>query len=269
MGILFLAIDGLNLIRRVYAGTPEDRPSAHLQAALDATTHSLRRALSEVSPSHAVVVFDGEGLTWRHRVYPDYKAGRKPMPEELREGLHRYREAFLGLGVPSVSKPGTEADDIIATLAKGVAAHGDKAIVLSTDTVFCQLLSDRIVVRDHFQKRALDRDYVRTKFGVAPEQLVDLWALAGSGTTHIPGVSGIGIKTAGRLLSEHGSLDQVLGAALGMKGTLGENLRRHADVARLSGELARLKTDLELGWNLKSFRLGAAEARIPARPKDA
>ncbi|MGH9319277.1 MAG: flap endonuclease Xni [Vicinamibacteria bacterium] len=261
-GIVFLAVDGLNLIRRVYAGTPA------VQSALGATLQSLRRALLELSPSHAVVVFDGEEPTWRHHLYEHYKAGRKPMPEELRRELVRYRGAFLGAGVPSVDKAGLEADDVISTLVTGVAARGGTAVILSTDTVFCQLLSDRIVVRDHFQKRALDEDYVRNKFGIAPSQLVDLWALAGSATTNIPGLPGIGVKTAARLLEEHGSLARVLGAAARMEGKLGETLRGHEDLARLSRELARLRCDLELGWNLKSFRFPTAVRYNDAVPQE-
>lgn len=149
-GIVFLIVDGLNLIRRIYAGTPGEG-AGHFEAALTATVQSLRRALFEFSPTHAVVVFDSEGPTWRHELYPEYKAGRKPMPEELRAGLDRYRQAFSDLGVSSVSKPGVEADDVVATLASVVTAHGGKAIILSTDTAFCQLLSERISVRDHFE----------------------------------------------------------------------------------------------------------------------
>jgi len=255
VGVVFLIVDGLNLIRRVYAATPVTGPSAHFDSALGATAQSLRRALNELSPTHAVVVFDGEEPTWRHQLYAEYKAGRKPMPEELRTGLDRYREVFSKLGVSSVSKPGIEADDVVATLATGVAAHEGKAIVLSTDTAFCQLISERIVVRDHFQKRALDQGYVREKFGVRPGELVDLWALAGSGTTNIPGVPGVGVKTAAKLLEKHGSLDRVLESAPSLKGKLGEALRGNVELARLSQKLARLRSDLELGWNLKSFRV--------------
>jgi protein Xni len=250
MGILLLIVDGLNLIRRVYAGTP----GADFEAALSTTAQSLRRALTEVAPTHAVVVFDSEGPTWRHGLYPAYKSGRKPMPEELRSGLDRFRGEFSRMGIPSVSKPGVEADDLAATLASGVASHGGEAVILSTDGSFCQLVSDRIRVRDHFQKRALDEKYVREKFGVDPGKLVDLWALAGTGATEIPGVPGVGRKTAARLIQENGSLDRVLDAATEMKGKLGETLRANVEIARLSQKLARLRTDLELGWNLKAFR---------------
>lgn len=253
MRVVFLIVDGLNLIRRVYAATPPGEGSP-FDAALAATVQSLRRALLEASPTHAVVVFDGKEPTFRHEIYPEYKAGRKPMPEELRLGLDRYREAFSALGVSSVSKPGVEADDVVATLAAGVASRDGNAIILSTDTAFCQLVSERITVRDHFQKRALDEGYVKQKYGVSPGALVDLWALAGSGTTHIPGIPGIGPKTAAKLLLEHGSFERVLESAPSIPGTLGEALRTNAEQGRLSRELARLRSDLALGWNLKSFR---------------
>lgn len=177
------------------------------------------------------------------------------MPEPLREGLDRYRAAFKELEVESVSKPELEADDIAATLATKVAEHDGDAVILSTDKVYCQLLSKQLVIREHFLKQDLDRGYVITKFGVAPELLVDLWALAGNASTHIPGIAGIGAKTAAKLLDEHGSLENVLAAATGVEGKLGERLRAGADEARLSRRLAALRCDLELGWNLKMFRV--------------
>ena len=254
MGIVFLAVDALNLIRRIYAATPADAEDQQLDASIKATIQSLRRALRNAAPTHAVAVFDGTEPTWRHALYQDYKAGRKPMPEALRVGLDKYRTAFQELGVTSVSKPELEADDIAATLATKVAERDGRALILSTDKVYCQLLSRRIVVRDHFQKQDLDRGYVVKKFGVGPELLVDLWALAGNPSTHIPGVPGIGPKTAAKLLEEHGNLEAVLEASDKLPGKLGETLRGQASQARMSQQLARLRCDLDLGWNLKSFR---------------
>jgi protein Xni len=256
MRFRLLIVDALNLIRRVYAATPEDAPE-HATRALDASSQSLRRALKATSPSHAVAVFDGEGTTWRHRLYPDYKAGRKPMPEVLRTDLHRYREAFSRVGVSSVAKEGLEADDVIATLAVKVAASGGEAIILSTDKIFCQLVGEGISLRDHFQNRILDRGDIMEKLGVPPEGLVDLWALAGNPTTNIPGVPRVGIKTAAKLLQRYATLEGVLGAAAAIPGKLGESLALagHADQARTSRALAALRCDLELGWNLKSFAL--------------
>lgn len=250
-----LIVDALNLIRRVYAATPGDTPE-HEKSSLEASAQSLRRALKATSPTHAVAVFDGEGMTWRHRLYPEYKAGRKPMPDRLRRDLGRYHEAFSQAGVSSVARPEVEADDVAATLATKLAASGGEAVILSTDKIFCQLVGRGIVVRDHFQNRELDRSTIIDKLGVAPETLVDLWALAGSSTTNIPGVPKIGIKTAAKLLEQYGTLEGVLAAAPSIPGKLGESLGRHADRARMSRELASLRCDCELGWNLKSFHLG-------------
>lgn len=248
MALRLLIVDALNLIRRVHAASPAG------EDALKSMLQSLHRALRESSPSHAVAVFDGEGPTWRHRLYPEYKAGRPPMPEELRGELGLYRKRFGELGIGAVDKPELEADDVVATLAVKTSASGGQAVILSTDTVFCQLLSASISVRDHFGKRELDRSYVTAKFGVPPERLVDLWALAGNPTTHIPGVPRVGVKTAAKLLDEHGDLERVLEAAPRIAGKLGQALAEHAERARLSRRLARLRTDLELGWNLKSFQ---------------
>lgn len=255
MGVRFLIVDALNLIRRVYAATPEDDDPQHFDGALQATLQSLRRALRDAAPTHAVAAFDGTEPTWRHELYRDYKAGRKPMPEPLRDGLEHYRAAFQELGVSSISKPDLEADDIAATLATKVADHDGYTVILSTDKVYCQLISDRIGVRDHFQKQDLDRGYVTEKFGVGPELLVDFWALAGNASTHIPGVPGIGAKTAAKLLEQHGSLEGVLAASETIGGKLGERLRHGMEQARMSSRLAGLRRDLELGWNLKMFRL--------------
>jgi len=255
VAIRFLIVDALNLIRRVHAATPEDKEPRHTEAARNATVQSLKRALGHARPTHVVAVFDGEGPTWRDKLYADYKAGRKPMPEALRAALSSYRKSFSELGVASVSKPALEADDVVATLATKAAEHESEAIILSTDHAYCQLISDHIALRDHFQKQDRDRGYVQKKFNVPPEQLVDLWALAGSASTHIPGVPGIGLKTAAKLLHEHESLSQVLEAAANMSGKLGNTLRENSDRARMSRELSHLRRDLELGWNLKEFSL--------------
>ena len=255
VGIRFLVVDALNLIRRVYAATPEDEGPQHFEGALQATVQSLRRALRDARPTHAIAAFDGTEPTWRHELYEDYKAGRKPMPEPLRDGLDQYRVAFEELGVSSVSKPELEADDIAATLATKVAEHNGQAVILATDKVYCQLISERITIRDHFLKQDLDRGHVTQKFGVGPELLVDFWALAGNASTHIPGVPGVGAKTAAKLLEEHGSLEGVLAASESVSGKLGERLRDGMKQARTSQQLARLRCDLELGWNLKMFRV--------------
>lgn len=257
MRVRFLLIDALNLIRRVYAAQPGEDCPERVKGTIESTVGSLRRALRECESTHAVIVFEGEGRGWRHESYSGYKAGRTPMPEALRSGLPGFEEAFLEEGVGSVSFPGVEADDVIATLASKVALRGGEAVILSTDRTFLQLLSNRIHVRDHFRQRDLDRTFVMEKYGVEPGQFVDFLALCGESTNNIKGVPGIGAKTAARLLREFGTLEGLISASQTLKGRSGEALRMHVEGVRRAKALVALRTDLELGLNLKSFRISA------------
>ncbi len=254
MNIRLLLIDALNLIRRVYAAQPGDDGAGRVDDALATTVHSLQRALRECQPTHVICVFDGHDRSWRHDLYPEYKAGRSPMPEALYTQMDRFKDAFSETGVLSISFPGLEADDIIATLAVKVAARNGTVIILSTDKMFLQLVSDLVVVRDHFQKVTMDPAFVRETLHVHPAQLVDLFALAGYATNNISGVPNVGRKTAAKLLGDLGDLETILSVAYTIKGKLGEMLYKHAEEARLSQSLVRLKDDLELGLNLKTFR---------------
>jgi len=254
MNIRLLLIDALNLIRRVYAAQPGDDGPIRVDDSLKTSVHSLQRALRECQPTHVICVFDGHGPSWRHSLYPEYKAGRTPMPEVLDSNMTRFKDAFSQIGVPSVCFPNLEADDVIATLAGKVAARGGTVIILSTDRLFLQLVSALVVVRDHFQRVDMDRAYVEEKLHVRPDQVVDLFALAGYATNNIPGVPTVGIKTAARLLGDLETLDTILSVAHTIKGKLGETLYGHAGEARLSQSLVRLKDTLELGLNLQSFR---------------
>jgi 5'-3' exonuclease len=259
-GIRLLLIDGLNLIRRVYAAQPGPDGPERAEAGRISCLQSLQRAVREVEPSHALVVLEGAEPTWRHRLFPGYKAGHAPMPEALRAALPAYRAAFAELGVRSFELDGCEADDVVATLAVKLADAGGAAVILSTDKIFGQLLSERIGVRDHFARRDLDRGQLLARFGVPPERLLDLLALCGDSTNGIPGVPGVGPKTAARLLGSFGTLDELLAAAgaagdPGLSPKLAGKLVAHADSARLARTLLGLRVDLELGINLKELRL--------------
>lgn len=249
-----LLIDALNLIRRVYAAQPGEDGPERVEGARAATVQSMRRALRECAPTHAACVFDGEGLSWRHELFPGYKAGHAEMPAALRAALDQYREVLQTIGVPSLGMPQLEADDVIATAACKAAAAGTSTIVLSTDKGFLQLLTSGIRVRDHFRRIDLDAGYVGEKFGVRPEQLADLLALAGDPGNGIAGVPGVGVKSAAKLLERFQTLENVLQSAGEVKGKLGERVRDHVDDARLCRTLVGLKTDLELGTNLSELR---------------
>lgn len=254
MGISVLLIDALNLIRRVDAARRDHAPSPSAGSSVDSCAQSLARALKECAPTHAVCVFEGKGTSFRAEMYPEYKAGRTPMPRDLEQDLPAIKEAFLGMGVPSIEVAAVEADDIIATLASKTEAGKACATILSTDKIFLQLLSDSIRVRDHFAKRYLDQAFVTEKFHVESAQLADLLALAGDPTNRIPGVPSVGRKTAARLLMEYSTLENVLAHAAEIGGRTGQALRDHEREALLFLTLMRLKTDFDLGINLRSFR---------------
>jgi protein Xni len=254
MAITVLLVDALNLIRRVDAAQREGVEHRMGATAVDSCVLSLKRALKECNPSHAVCVFEGHGLSFRSDLYPDYKTGRPPMPADLESSLPAIRQGFYDAGVKSVEMGSLEADDVIATLACKIESRGGSVIILSTDKIFLQLLSSLVRVRDHFHKRELDEGYVLQKFGVRPYQIVDLLALAGDPTNTIPGVPGVGTKTAAKLLSEFQNLENILAHAPALGTRLGQAIAKNEDKAVLFQSLLRLKRDIDLGLNLQSFR---------------
>ena len=247
-----LLIDALNLIRRVHAAVKAPDDNSQVDGAISATVSSLSRALRHASPTHALMVFDGNPPTWRHELFPDYKSQRKPMPEALQKRLGDFNSAFIKLGVKSFRRSGLEADDVIAAIASKAVQAEIEVIILSTDRIFQQLLTSRFIkLRDHYQKVDLDQQSVKSQTGLAPEQLVDYWAMAGFGD--VPGVNGVGGKGAAKLLSDYHNLDTILMQSETAKGPAAKVVSQR-EQAELSRRLARLACDLELGLSLKDLR---------------
>ncbi|MGL4206229.1 MAG: flap endonuclease Xni [Aeromonadaceae bacterium] len=257
-----LIFDALNLIRRLHAAL--GKQPLDNQALLLATEQRLERTvrgiLQEVSPSHVIAVFDGEEPSWRHQLYPDYKAGRTPMPTELQSGMPRLQEALWRCGVDALLSEGDEADDLIATLNQQMHQHRQAVTLISTDKGFCQLLDSGIQIRDYFNRRWLDATFVQNEYGVHPRQLVDFWALTGLSGSHIKGVPGIGPKSARELLQQHESLEQLLACDPKEDKRL-QKLHAHQHEAQLAQTLVRLRCDIPLGFNLKEIRYSATPAR--------
>lgn len=248
-----LLIDGLNILRRCYEANPAPDSPDKAMAATRSAFSSFKRALSEHSYSHALAAFDYGGTTWRHALYARYREGRKPMPQELRDVVPAFRERLTAeLGLPVVCVPNVEADDVLATVfLRWVACKGAPAVIVSTDKDLCTLIAQGARVRDHFKPEWRDTAWVQAKFGVPPALLADLLALMGDSSDDIPGVEGIGPKTAAKLLNEHGSLEALLEAAPGIKGKTGERLVEQAPMARLSRQLVAFDTAVSVGvtWN--------------------
>ncbi|QCT18203.1 flap endonuclease Xni [Jejubacter calystegiae] len=249
MAAHLLIVDALNLIRRIHAvqGSPcEER-----------CVHALQQLIVHCQPTHAVAVFDDEARRegWRHQILPDYKAGRSPMPEDLHQEMPRLRAAFLAQGVASQELEGQEADDLAATLAVKVARAGQQVTIVSTDKGYCQLLSPAIRVRDYFQKRWLDAPFVDGEFGVQPAQLPDFWGLAGISSSKIPGVAGIGPKSAAQLIGQYQTLEGVYENLEAVDNKWRKRLIEGRDQAFISRKVAQLQTDLKLNGNLQQLRL--------------
>jgi len=199
-------------------------------------------------PTHMAVILDASGKSFRNDIYPEYKAHRPPAPEDLVPQFPMIRDATRAFSLPCIEQIGLEADDLIASYAVAARAQGWKVTVVSTDKDLMQLIDPGAIdMLDPMKNLRLGPEAVVEKFGVGPEQLGDVLALMGDTADNVPGVPGVGPKTASKLMVEHGSLEAVLGAAEGMKASkLRENLLQFAEQARLSRVLVTLKDDAPL-----------------------
>ncbi len=217
-------------------------------------------------PTHMAVILDKSSKTFRNDLYDKYKAQRPPPPEDLVPQFPMIRDATRAFSLPCIETEGLEADDIIACYAKAALAQGWQVTIVSSDKDLMQLIQPGLDLYDTMNNRRLNAPEVFEKFGVEPTQLGDVLALMGDTVDNVPGVPGVGPKTAAKLIIEHGDLEAVLGAAPAMKpGKLRDNLIEHADMARLSRVLVTLKDDCDLPEPLDSMLLqGIPEAPLRA-----
>ncbi len=261
--VLYL-VDGSNLVYRAFHATPPLTNSKGFPTnALYAFTNMLLKIMREKNAEYMAVVFDTRGPTFRHESFEDYKANRKPMPDELAEQLPSIRELIRGLSIPIMEKEGWEADDIIGSLARHYERQGVRVVIVSGDKDFMQLVSDRIVLLDTMKNRVVDEAAVRERFGVGPDRVVEIMGLTGDSSDNVPGVPGVGAKTALKLVLEFGTLEEILARAGELSnGKVRENLGRFADQARLSRELVTIRTDLPLEGDLEVLRVGQPETAL-------
>ena len=201
----------------------------------------------EEGPSHLAVVFDASAKTFRNEMYGEYKAHRPPPPADLVPQFPMIRTATRAFSLPCIEMDDFEADDVIASYAVAARAAGWHVTIVSSDKDLMQIVDEAVDMLDTMNDRRMGVPYVREKFGVPPEQVGDVLALMGDSVDNVPGVPGIGPKTASKLIADHGGLEAVLAAAPAMKpGKLRDNLVAHADAARLSRQLVALRLDLPL-----------------------
>ncbi len=265
-------VDGSGYIFRAYHRLPPlTNKHGEPVGAVYGYTSMLWKLADEVhaadGPTHMAVILDKSSKTFRNDLYPKYKAQRPPPPEDLVPQFPMIRDATRAFSLPCIETEGLEADDIIACYAKAALAQGWEVTIVSSDKDLMQLIEPGLDMYDTMNNRRLGADHVAEKFfGITPAQLGDVLALMGDSVDNVPGVPGVGPKTAAKLILEHGDLESVLVAAEGMKkGKLRDNLIEHADMARLSKVLVSLKCDVALPEPLEDLELkGIPDAPLRA-----
>jgi len=210
----------------------------------------------ETDADHMAVIFDASGQSFRNRIYGDYKANRREMPDDLRPQLEHVRRAAAAFDICQIEMPDFEADDLIATYARHATEAGAEVTILSSDKDLMQLVDDRVKMRDPMTDRPIGEAEVREKFGVGPDKVVDVQALCGDSTDNVPGVPGIGVKTAAELINTYSDLENLLAHAHEIRQPKRrEALIENAAKARLSKELVKLDDDVPLPCPLSELRV--------------
>ena len=251
-------IDGSGFLFRAYYGIKQrmTRADGTLVNAVHRFTTMLMKLIDDTDADHIAVIFDSARKTFRNDIYPEYKANRDAPPDDLIPQFELVREATRALNVACVDMPGFEADDLIATYARLAKEGGADVTVVSSDKDLMQLVDDKVTMFDAMKNREIGPEQVMEKFGVGPDRVIEVQALAGDASDNVPGVPGIGLKTAALLVNEYGDMEGVLAHA----GEIKQPKRRqslidHAEGARISKELVTLKTDVPIDVPLSDFAI--------------
>ncbi len=242
-----ILVDGSGYLYRAFNALPPlSNSKGEPTGAILGVLNMLNKMIKEESPERIAVVFDAPGRTFRDDLFEQYKAHRPPMPDDLRSQVQPLYDAVAAMGLALLRVPGVEADDVIGTLAKQGAVSGYEVLISTGDKDMAQLVSANIGLINTMSNTRLDRAGVKAKFDVFPEQIVDYLALVGDSSDNIPGVTGVGPKTAAKWLNQYGTLDELVAHAADIGGKVGENLRNELTMLELSRKLATIDTGLTL-----------------------
>ena len=249
-------IDGSGYIFRAFhALPPMSRADGTPVNAVFGFTKMLLKLMDDLQPHSVAVIFDAGRLTFRNEIYAEYKANRSEPPEELVPQFSLVRQAAEAMSLPTIELPGFEADDVIATYAKLAKAQGRQTIIVSSDKDLMQLVNDDVEMLDPMKQRRIGKDEVFEKFGVSPDRVIDVQSLAGDSTDNVPGVPGIGIKTAAELITNFGSLEALLeGAETIKQPKRRQNLIEFAEMARISRKLVTLADDVDVPLSVEALK---------------
>ena len=255
-----ILVDGSSYLYRAFHALPPLSTSrGEPTGAVHGVLNMLKKLLRNYPGTRLAVVFDAPGRTFRDDLFAQYKAHRPPMPDDLRAQIEPLLQAVAGMGLPLLRIAGVEADDVIGTLAARAATAGEQVLISTGDKDMAQLVNARVTLINTMNDSLLDRDGVKAKFDVYPEQIIDYLALVGDSSDNIPGVDKVGPKTAAKWLNAYGTLAAILEHAAEITGKVGENLRAGTDTVALSRLLATIRCDVELPVD---------EAALQLRPAD-
>jgi len=261
-----LLVDGSSYLYRAYHALPDLRTSRGEPTGAVRGFISMMRLLREQVPAdYLACVFDAKGKTFRDDIYPEYKAHRPAMPEDLAAQIAPIHEAVAALGWPVLEIEGIEADDVIGTLARHAESHGVKSVISTGDKDLAQLVNADVTLVNTMSNEKLDIDGVVARFGVRPEQIVDYLTLVGDAVDNVPGVEKVGPKTAAKWLQQYGSLDAIVANADKIAGVVGENLRKALPWLPTAKTLVTVKTDGDIAEHVPHF--DALLARAPDTEK--
>ncbi|SQD79526.1 DNA polymerase I [Moritella yayanosii] len=260
-------VDGSSYLFRAFYSPPHlTNAEGMATGAVYGVVNMLKSLLTQFDPSHIAVIFDAKGPTFRNEMYPEYKANRPPMPDDLRCQIEPVHNAVKALGLPLICISGVEADDVIGTIAKQASAAGRAVLISTGDKDMAQLVDENVTLINTMTDTVLDPQGVEEKFGVPPELIIDLLALMGDTADNIPGVPGVGEKTALGLLQGLGSIKDIYKnlegiAPLGFRGskTLAKKMIEHQDSAEMSYALATIKLDVETGVTLDDLAIAETD----------
>ena len=249
-----LLVDGSSYLYRAFHALPDLRsPDGHPTGAMHGMVNMLRRLRQDYPAAYIACVFDAKGKTFRDDMYPDYKATRAPMPDDLRQQIEPIHEAVRHMGWPILMVDGVEADDVIGTLSVQATAMGLKTVVSTGDKDLAQLVNDKVTLINTMTNEKLDEAGVLAKFGVPPNRIIDYLSLIGDTVDNIPGVAKCGPKTALKWLAAHDSLENIMANAHTITGAVGENLRQALEWLPQGRALITVKCDCDLSAHMASI----------------
>ncbi len=252
-----ILVDGSSyLFRAFHALPPLVSSKGQPTGAVKGVINMIRSLIKNYEDSNIAIVFDAKGKTFRSKIYKEYKATRPPMPDELRSQIEPIHQIITAMGLPLLIISDVEADDVIGTLSQQATEQGISTLISTGDKDLAQLVNDKVTLINTMTNEVLDTESVVTKFGVAPNRIIDYLALMGDKSDNIPGVPSVGPKTAVKWLQEFGSMEGIIENADAVGGKVGEKLRDNIDLLRLSYELATIKMDVELDVRISDLVAG-------------